>query len=100
MATDSPAEEIEVGGDVQDSHGRFWAFRVAGLEPDTLYQMAAPYLPEWVGERYDETQRREIVALLHDHIDTLSSLAAQCDIDGLNRGQVERAQTHPIARRS
>jgi nondiscriminating glutamyl-tRNA synthetase len=50
------------------------------LGADELYAIAEPYLPDWLGDRYDESQRREIVALLHDHIDTLADLEEQCEI--------------------
>ncbi len=53
---------------------------IRGLEPDVLYELAVPYLPDWVDERYNDSERREIVALLHDHIETLSGLGEQCDI--------------------
>lgn len=50
------------------------------VEPDALFAMAQPYLPDWVSDRYDEAARRGIVALLHDHVETLSDLGDQCEI--------------------
>jgi nondiscriminating glutamyl-tRNA synthetase len=50
------------------------------LDPETLYVMAEPYLPEWLSDCYGEAERRAIVSLLHDHIDALRDLAEQCEI--------------------
>jgi glutamyl/glutaminyl-tRNA synthetase len=49
-------------------------------DPEALYALAAGFLPEWVHRRYDEAQRREIVALLHDHVESLSNLDKQAQI--------------------
>jgi len=50
------------------------------LDPDARYAAAAPFLPEWVNERYDDAQRREIVAILGDRLDMLSDLETQARI--------------------
>jgi glutamyl-tRNA synthetase len=44
------------------------------LDADALYAATEPFLPEWVGERFDDAERREIVAILKDRIEVLSDL--------------------------
>jgi nondiscriminating glutamyl-tRNA synthetase len=47
---------------------------------DTLYALVERYMPDTLRARYDEAKRREIVAILHDSLDTLADLPQRAHI--------------------
>ncbi len=49
------------------------------LDLDTVAKLVAPYAPEFLNF-YDESTRREIVAILQDSIDTLADFATRAEI--------------------
>jgi nondiscriminating glutamyl-tRNA synthetase len=50
------------------------------LDSDAVFDVAEPFLPSWLPERYDKPERREIVAILRDRLDVLSALEEQTRI--------------------
>jgi nondiscriminating glutamyl-tRNA synthetase len=50
------------------------------LELDTLYELVQPYMLDGLRTRYDETQRREIVAILQDSLDVLRDFSKRAAI--------------------
>jgi glutamyl-tRNA synthetase len=47
---------------------------------DTLYALVERHMPDTLRARYDEAKRREIVAILHDSLDTLADLPQRAHI--------------------
>ena len=47
---------------------------------EELIPLAEPWLPDWLRDEYDESQRREIIAILQDGIETLADLETECGV--------------------
>jgi len=50
------------------------------LSPEAFHPLARPFLPEWLGELYDDAAMDRVLDVLQDAIETLDQLPEQCGV--------------------